>query len=199
MNNTLLTIPQAAKLCSLSRGTLWKYAKRGELRTSLTPGGQYRVHPQDLESFMGETGMHPLSTSGSDENRILIVDDDQAVRALFAKALRRRGYKAAVARDGFEAGIKVMTFRPKLVLLDLFMPGMNGFDVCRHIKADAGTALIKVLFITGFDSPQQREKALKAGADGYMVKPVQAEPLVEQVETLLNRTRGDSSSKTVAV
>lgn len=196
MNETLLTIPQAAKRCSLSRGTLWKYAKRGELKTSLTPGGQYRVHAHDLDAFMRQKGMYPFPSSASVEKKILIVGDDRSIRDFMAQILIDNGYQAEVARDGFEAGVRVMTFRPELVLLDLFMPKLNGFDVCAQIKSNADTAHIKVLIFTGFDSPENREKSLRAGADGYLTKPVRKNELIQRIEALVGETR-DEGRRTI--
>lgn len=196
MNETLLTIPQAAKRCSLSRGTLWKYAKRGELRTSLTPGGQYRVHIQDLDLFMRQKGMNPFPSSASVEKKILIVDDDRSIRDFLTQTLIDNGYQTELARDGFEAGLRVMTFRPELVILDLFMPKLNGFDVCAQIKSNADTAHIKVLIFTGFDSPENRERTLRAGADGYLTKSVRKNDLIQRIEALIGVTK-DEGRRTI--
>ena len=136
MNKEILSIPQAAKICLLNRVTLWKYVKSGEIKASLTPGGQYRIHRKDLENFMHDRGMYPFGSYTPEANRILIVDDDPGIRTLIVKLLNLHGYLTETAEDGFQAGTRVMTFKPGLILLDLFMPGMDGFDTCRRVKKD---------------------------------------------------------------
>ena len=90
-----------------------------------------------------------------------------------------------MASDGFEAGVKVMGFRPGLVILDLFMPGMDGFEVCKRIKENSSVSGIKILAITGYDTEENRERILRAGADGYLAKPVERSALVQHTEGLL--------------
>ena len=90
------------------------------------------------------------------------------------------------ASSGFEAGAKVVKFKPDLILLDLFMPEMSGFEVCRQIKKDRETSHIKILALTGYDSKVNRERIMEAGADDYMSKPVMRDVLLRHVEDLLN-------------
>ncbi|MCF8138696.1 MAG: response regulator, partial [Desulfotignum sp.] len=90
------------------------------------------------------------------------------------------------AKDGFDAGMKIMTFKPGLVILDLIMPGMDGFEVCRQIKANPDTAHIKVLAVTGYDSEENRQKILSEGADAYLAKPLFKEELMQTIQTLLH-------------
>ncbi len=185
MQNMILTIPQAAAICSLSRGTLWKYVKSGDLRASMTPGGQYRIQETDLEDFMRRKGMHPFARYVPEKNRILIVDDDFQVQRLIAKMLSRNGWETDVASDGFDAGVKIMAFKPGLVILDLFMPGMDGFEVCRRIKEDPASSHIKVFTITGYDSPQSRDRIMALGSDAYMTKPIHLETMLQRIAALV--------------
>ena len=185
MNEDILTIPQAAKYCSLSRVTLWKYVKAGELRASLTPGGQYRLRKKDLESFMRARGMHPFATYQPQNKKVLIVDDDPQIRRLFTNILSHRGYLTETASDGFEAGVKVVSFNPGLVILDLFMPGIDGFEVCSWLKNNPGTLYIKILVVTGYDTPENMKRIMDAGADGYLTKPLDSKTLIQNVVTIL--------------
>jgi len=185
MNEDILTIPQAAKYCSLSRVTLWKYVKAGELRASLTPGGQYRLRKKDLESFMRARGMHPFATYQPQNKKVLIVDDDPQIRRLFTNILSHRGYLTETASDGFEAGVKVVSFNPGLVILDLFMPGIDGFEVCSWLKNNPDTLYIKILVVTGYDTPENMKRIMDAGADGYLTKPLDSKTLIQNVVTIL--------------
>jgi len=189
LNQDLLSIPQAAKYCSLSRGTIWKYVKSGELKASLTPGRQYRIISKDLELFMREKGMYPFAQYQPASKKILIVDDDSQIQKVLTNVLSAQKYETAVASDGFEAGVKVTEFKPGLIILDLFMPGMDGFEVCKRIKENPLSSQIKILAITGYDTEENKARILKAGADGYMAKPFLKGELLQQIEDLLNNKK----------
>ena len=185
LNKNIFSIPRAAEFCSLSRGTIWKYVKSGELKASLTPGRQYRIHNKDLEFFMREKGMYPFAEYQPAQNKILIVDDDPYIQKLLTKMLSAYKYKTEVASDGFEAGVKVMEFKPGLIILDLFMPGMDGFEVCRRIKKNPLSSQIKILAITGYDTKENKDRILEAGGDGYVVKPFVNDELIQKIKDLL--------------
>ncbi|MFH1990783.1 MAG: response regulator [Pseudomonadota bacterium] len=187
-NNNFFTIPQAAKFCSISRVTLWRWVKSGKLKAFLTPGGQYKIRKDDLVSFIrGEMG-HLPGNEFSQETKILIVVDDPQVQKLFKKMLSRNGYSIEVASDGFEAGVKTVQFKPDLIILDLIMPGMNGFEVCRQIKQNANTSHIKIIACTGYDTKENKDRIMQAGADGYLVKPVEKSALFQKIKGLLSDT-----------
>ena len=124
----------------------------------------------------------------SQETKILIVDDDPQVQKLFKKMLSRNGYSIEVASDGFEAGVKTVQFKPDLIILDLIMPGMDGFEVCRQIKQNANTSHIKIIACTGYDTKENKDRIMQAGADGYLVKPVEKSALFQKIKGLLSDT-----------
>lgn len=191
MKREIYTVGQAAEYCSLSRGTVWRYIKSGDLRASQTPGGHFRILRRDLDAFVVERGMYPLVSNLSSDRKILIVDDDRVMQEVLSRMLSEAGYETETASSGFEAGAKVATFRPGLIILDLLMPEMSGFELCRLIKEDPKTSHIKVLaVVTGFDTKEHRERIMKAGADGYMAKPLSREGLLRYVKGLFN---GDGS------
>lgn len=189
MNKNILSIPQAAEFCSLSRGTIWKYVKTGELKASLTPGRQYRILNKDLELFMREKGMYPFAKYQPASKKILIVDDDSQIQKVLTNVLSAQKYETAVASDGFEAGVKVTEFKPGLIILDLFMPGMDGFEVCKRIKENPLSSQTKILAITGYDTEENKDRIMEAGADGYMAKPFLKDEILQQIEALLNNKK----------
>ena len=186
MNREILSVPEAAKYCAVSRWTLWRHIRSGDLRVSRTPGGHYRVSRKDLDVFIRKNGIHPLTRDHAEGTRVLVVDDDPAVRNLLTRVLSDHGYRAEGAADGFDAGVKIVSFRPDVMLLDLIMPGMDGFEVCRRIKKDPETSHIKILALTGYDTVENREKIMAAGADGYATKPLDLSLLLQQTAALLN-------------
>ena len=121
--------------------------------------------------------------------KILIVDDDPHIQALLSEMLSAHQYETEVASSGFEAGAKVVTFKPGLIILDLIMPEMSGFEVCRLIKENPATSHIKILAITGYDTEENRDRIMQAGADDYLAKPLIMNTLLQHVERLL-RTPG---------
>ena len=117
---------------------------------------------------------------------VLVVDDDPSTVKIATSALEALdGVEVATAADGFEAGLQVVAFKPDLLILDLMMPGADGFEVCRHIRRDPDLAEIKILVLTAHGTHENLERVLEAGADDFMHKPVDVERLRRQVRTLL--------------
>lgn len=181
----MFTIPKAAKYCSISRGTIWRYVKSGDLKAFLTPGGHHRILKKDLEAFMHEKGMHFPHRTDHGGEKILIVDDDPKAQKFLNKMLYSKSYHIETASDGFEAGTKTVQFKPDLIILDLFMPGIDGFEVCKQIKENSRTSQIKILVLTGYDTQENRDRILQSGADGYLAKPVKKSLLIQNIEKLL--------------
>jgi excisionase family DNA binding protein len=185
VDKDMFSIPQAAKYCAINRRTLWMYVKAGQLKASRTPGGHYRIIKEDLESFILEKEMYPLANNLSSSKKILIVDDDPQVQNVLVNILSRFDYKTEIASDGFEAGAKIMEFKPSLVILDLIMPGMDGFEVCRRLKENLATSHIKILAVSGYGTEGNKKRIMEAGADGYLAKPLRSKELLQNIEDLL--------------
>ncbi|MBI5039997.1 MAG: response regulator, partial [Gammaproteobacteria bacterium] len=122
-----------------------------------------------------------LNWPAQGKTRILIVDDDELLAAFLYEFLEGRPGIGAVdiATNGFEAGRKVHGFRPNLMLLDLMMPGMDGFAVCNNLKADPSTHNIRVLAMSGYPSANNIARILRAGAEVCLEKPVDTDRLLE--------------------
>lgn len=159
----------------------------GRLPVFTTPGGRYRILKTDFRAFLEEYGMFmDEGFFGKGRKRILIVDDEPTVVAFIESALRLEGdYELVTASDGFEAGRQLTTFRPDLIVLDLVLPGVNGFEICRRVKTDPATQHVRILVVTGFASDENIQKALQYGADDYLEKPLKLEDLREKVHGLL--------------
>jgi adenylate cyclase len=121
--------------------------------------------------------------------KILVVDDTPQNVKLLADLLAVKGYAVATAADGASALAQVAKDAPDLVLLDVMMPGMTGYDVCRQIRGDPRTALLPVVLVTALDPQQERVKGIEAGADDFLSKPINQSELFARVKSLLRIKR----------
>jgi two-component system OmpR family response regulator len=117
--------------------------------------------------------------------RILVVDDEASIRDLLASSLKFREFQVHTATNGAEALIAVEEFKPHAILLDVMMPGMDGFEVCQKIRNSGNQ--VGILFLTAKDDMQDKVKGLMIGADDYMTKPFGLEEIAARVHALLRR------------
>jgi excisionase family DNA binding protein len=179
-----LSIPFVAKKLSVSRQTLWRWVKEGKINAIRLPSGRFRISSEDLKLFLKKHGIQDPDKKDH-ENRILIVDDDPKIQKLLKNIVVQRGYPVETAADGFEAGIKVMQFKPNVVVLDLMIPRIDGFEVCKQIKHNTDTAYIKIMILTGYPSKENKKKSLDAGADTFLAKPFHKDEFIKEIEALL--------------
>jgi len=121
----------------------------------------------------------------SDKNRILIADDNQANCELLDAYLSELDCEIDFAIDGQDTLDKVASFNPDLILLDVMMPKLNGFEVCEQIKSAPATATIMILMVTALNERGDIERAVKAGTDDFLSKPVNQVELLKRVENML--------------
>ena len=117
--------------------------------------------------------------------KILVVDDTPANVKLLSDLLTVKGYQVVTAASGEEALARVAADRPDLVLCDVVMPGMSGYDVCQRIRADAKTGILPVVMVTALDPSGERIKGLEAGADDFLTKPINRTELLIRVRSLI--------------
>jgi two-component system cell cycle response regulator DivK len=126
--------------------------------------------------------------------KILLVEDNEASRDALARRLERRKYEVVLAGDGHQAVSLAREAQPDLILMDLGMPGMDGWDATAHLKSDPETRHIPIIVLSAHAMPNDRHQALAAGGDDFDSKPVQFDRLLEKIETLLMISRGDLPS-----
>jgi class 3 adenylate cyclase len=121
----------------------------------------------------------------STEPKVLVVDDTPHNVKLLADLLGVKGYEVATAASGEEALAKIAAEQPDLILLDVMMPGLSGYDVCRQLRADPQTALLPIVLVTSLDPQSERVKGIEAGADDFLPKPINQAELFARVRSLL--------------
>ncbi len=119
--------------------------------------------------------------------KILVVEDNQDNREMVVKVLKHHGYQVVEAVDGEEAIEKAKTERPDLILLDIYLPKMDGYEAARRLKGDRNLRHIPVIALTAHAMKGNMEEALAAGCDGYISKPINVRELPEQLEHFLKR------------
>ena len=124
----------------------------------------------------------------SGEARILVVDDEASITDLVATVLRYEGFETAVATDGRSALAGVAGFRPHLVVLDVMLPDLDGFEVARRLDRDG--LRVPILFLTARDATEDKVRGLGLGGDDYVTKPFSLDELVARVHAVLRRTGG---------
>jgi two-component system, OmpR family, response regulator len=129
----------------------------------------------------------PLARS-SEQPRLLVVDDEPNILELLSATLRFSGFEVASASTGHEALAMAQSFKPDLLVLDVMMPGIDGFDVARRLRA--GGARTPVLFLTARDSDEDKITGLTIGGDDYVTKPFSLEEVIARIRSILRRTRG---------
>jgi DNA-binding response OmpR family regulator len=121
--------------------------------------------------------------------KILVVDDEQAITDLLEYNLRQNGYQVVIARDGHAALRLARAEQPDLIVLDLMLPGPDGFDVCRELRREGAPALsgVPIIMLTARDEEVDRVVGLELGADDYVTKPFSVRELMARVKAVLRR------------
>ncbi len=187
MANKNLSTFAIAEMLHVDPGSVANWIDQGLLKAHRTPGGHRRVAKEDLMTFLREHKMPVPEGMADTPTRVLVVDDEQAVAHMVAKALAsaRPDFEIVEAHDGFRAGTMVATLKPDVVVLDLRMPGMDGYEVCRLIKSQDATRHAEVLAMTAYPSPENEQKILECGARVCMTKPLDLDVLLKEVEASL--------------
>ena len=131
--------------------------------------------------------------------RVLVVDDEPDICALVAYHLAKAGYRVSTASNGADALTAARDERPALIVLDLMLPGMSGYDVLERVRAGPGTSEVAVLMLTARREEEDRIRGLTLGADDYLTKPFSPQELVLRVGAILRRARGGGAGPTDAL
>ncbi|MCO4743595.1 MAG: response regulator [Proteobacteria bacterium] len=188
------TTYQVAKFLGVSLPTVVNWVNSGLLSAHRTPGGHRRIARNDIIAFARQQN-YPLSREllGEEDGaqRILIVDDEEDFAEMVRDYLSLKGgFEVEVADSGFSAGYTVARFKPHLILMDLMMPDMDGFEVHRTLRDDEDTKHIPVLACTAYRDPVVDARVSEERFDGFIEKPVKLTHLLGLIQDKLGVTAG---------
>lgn len=175
VRRSFFTTFDISEICEVNPSTVQNWVRNHKLKAYVTPGGHRRVRRADLLAFLNEFGMPIPAELAEPRPLILIVDDEENVRDVLSQVMKSEGdnFEVVTATGGVEALLFIGERKPQLLILDVMMPGINGFEVCRKVKGNAATRKIKIVAITGKLDPSIRGSVLEAGADLFFTKPLQ--------------------------
>lgn len=184
-----LTTHKVAKLMGVSLPTVVNWVNAGKLAAHRTPGGHRRIAAADLVRFAREFN-YPLSAeflrTVDRVPRVLVVDDDQAFCEMVSEYLEMKGsFKVEVANSGFAAGMIVARFKPDLILMDIMMPDMDGFQVLATLRESKENRSTPVLACTAYRDPELDERIASESFNGFLQKPLRLEHLLDVVSEKL--------------
>jgi len=186
----VLTVYEASKYCSVSPKTIANWIDEGHIKAFRTVGGHRRIKKEDLDAFLRRQGMPiPVELEEEDRKRILVIDDDKLIVETIVRSLEEEphNYEIISASDGFEAGLQVSHFKPDLLILDIMMPDIDGYQVCRKVKQDPSTCHMKIIVLSAYLDDENYEKMKTNGADVCFSKPLPLDKLRKEVAVLLGK------------
>ncbi len=176
-----MTLGQAAKFLGVAQSTIRKWSDHGRIPTFYTPGRHRRYRRGDLETFLVRSG--PGRQQGGPP--VLLVDDDAGMRELVRLQLEREGYSVVEAASAAEGLAAIESRKPDLVLLDVMMPHVDGWEMLRQIQERYGVGSIPVLMFSGQVDEAGERQATSSGASGFIGKGFDLDELVDQAKAIL--------------
>jgi excisionase family DNA binding protein len=177
-----LTTRLAAAHCRVSIPTLRRWIRAGELGAHLTPGGHRRIALDEFQRFLRAQGRPAYPVGPEPPTRVLLVDDEPLVVQMLHDLLIDGPFAIEAATDGYEALVKVGTFRPALIILDVVLAGLDGIEACRCLRRMPETRDVRILGVTGH--PSMVPVLLGAGADACVTKPLDLDVVGREIMRL---------------
>jgi len=184
----VFTVYQASKYCSVTPKTVSNWVDQGHIKAHRTVGGHRRIRKDDLDMFLRRMAMPiPAEFGLEDRKKILVIDDDKLIVETIVQSLEEEphNYEVVSASDGFEAGLQVSHFKPDLLILDIMMPDIDGYEVCKRVKQDPDTCHMRIIVLSAYLDEDNYEKMKSYGADLCFSKPLPLEKLKKEVADLL--------------
>ena len=179
--DNLLTSSEVGHLLQVNPSSVKKWVDDGLLEAFRTPGGHRRIRAIDLLAFLTRHRMPiPVELQDVGRRRVLLVDDDQAQLNALSRSFKRHAERIETisVNNGIDALVLVGSFHPHIVVLDVYMPDIDGLEVCMRLKKRSETRDVQVIIVSGGMTPAVERKALEAGAVRCLPKPIDTQALL---------------------
>jgi len=204
-----LRISEIAKRAGVLPSKIRYYTDQGLIKIKGQTQGGHRLYDEfstlqklkKIEFLCGKgmtiEGIRNELSKGIQNKKVLVIDDEPEIGQLINDLMEAKlpGSETKIAYNGFIAGRIVAEYMPDLIILDIMLPGVNGFEVCKEIRKIPHMNGVKILAVTGFDTPENRQKIMESGADDYLTKPMDVDVLTEKIFTLLNLEKEQTAAK----
>lgn len=183
-----LSVGQVAEICRVSKKTVLNWIYDGAMKAFTTYGGHYRVWPANVRKFLDTTGMDiPFDYVEDRTTQILIIDDDFDFATLLKTAIMAElpAVEVTTTDDGYEGLMLIGELKPQLVILDIKMPKLDGFQVLDLLKTKRAEHDVKVLVVTGFLDAETRERLSKTVADHWLDKLTDINTIIKTIASFL--------------
>ena len=175
----------------MSIPTLRRWIRAGEIGAHLTPGGHRRIDLPEFQRFLRAQGRPAYPVAPEPRTRVLLVDDEPLVLQMLHDLLVDGPFAIETASDGYEALVKVGTFRPALIILDVVLSGLDGIEACRCLRRLPETRDVRILGVTGH--PSMVPVLLGAGADACVTKPLDLDVVCREITRLTSAAAASHS------
>jgi excisionase family DNA binding protein len=184
---SFFTTFEISQICGVNPTTVQNWVKAKKLKAYHTPGGHRRIQREDLIAFLKQFGMPIPAELNQGTTLVMIVDDETEILELLETLLKSgdKDVEIIKAQGGVEALVMIGERKPDLLILDIMMPAMNGYEVCRKLKSSLNTQNIKIVAISGDHSSNVRTRILGSGADLFFTKPLNLIDFREECYKLL--------------
>lgn len=188
MMKDFFTTHQVSKFCGVYPSTVIHWIKEGILPAYTTPGGHRRIKREDLLKLMKKHNMPiPEELIKEGKNKVVVIDDEPKILKMIKTILSaEEDMEVTVTDNGFEAGFIISRWMPDIILLDFLMPNIDGFEVCKRLRADEKTKDIPIIAITVLKQPEDLKRMYRAGITDHLPKPFRAEDLIEKIRSHLS-------------
>jgi excisionase family DNA binding protein len=182
MEKKFYTTGELGKIIGVSRVTVYKWIKNKKIEGVRLPGGRWIILKKEAEKIIKERNLEAIEK----EIKILIGDDNIEITNSLKEFLERRNsdFRIMTAYNGFEVGKYLYTFKPDILILDIFMPGINGFEILNIVRNDPKLKDIVIIIITGHSEEENIKRAKEQGADYIFIKPFDYKEIEETIKKI---------------
>lgn len=188
MRKQSLSTGDLARFCQVTPATIVNWIRAEKLDVYTTPGGQYRMERSKFIQFLEDSGFPiPDELQADRSRRVLVIEDDPDILEMLSDVISDLGdnYEVSTESNGFDGLIRVGTFKPDVIVLDLAMPKMDGAEVCRRLRSNAETKDVRIIIVSALPSNDELVRKVKrVGIDAMHSKPINIDEFAQSITDL---------------